>query len=441
MQLLDSTPTISIVLDIKFPACARVGTFSASTTNAGISPNFQWKKNGTNVGTNKVTYFDSSLSNNDLVSCKLTNSFSCSALSSISSNIINVQLLDSTPTISIVSDVTFPACDGVAITFSASTTNAGINPNFQWRKNGTNVGTNKVTYFDSSLSNKDTIDCILSSYDACVSLTTVASNKIGIKLLRPFSKITTIGPVSICNGDSVLLTVLNRPNRAYQWMLCNINIVGATDSTYYAKGLGKYKVKVTNTISGCSNTSSPISVLVNEVPLVNKITGIKKACVGKTTQLANATTGGTWSSSDTTKATVSSTGLVMAKAIGRVVITYTTLKNTNGCLNKATASILVTPPCIIKVGIPKQVLIVNPALEVTIFPNPTGNVFNVKVKAPKQESISIRVLDVNGKTAFMSKGMPGQVFHFGEQLNAGTYLVEVRQGEEVKTVKAVKVGR
>ncbi len=78
-------------------------------------------------------------------------------------------------------------------------------------------------------------------------------------------------------------------------------------------------------------------------------------------------------------------------------------------------------------------------LQVSIFPNPTGNVFNVQVKAPKHESINIRVLDVNGKTAYAAKGMPGQVFHFGEQLKAGTYLVEVRQGEEVKTVKAVKV--
>ena len=78
-------------------------------------------------------------------------------------------------------------------------------------------------------------------------------------------------------------------------------------------------------------------------------------------------------------------------------------------------------------------------LQVSIFPNPTGNVFNITVKAPKQESINIRVLDVNGRTAFMSKGMPGQVFHFGEQLKAGTYLVEVRQGDDVKTVKAVKV--
>lgn len=70
---------------------------------------------------------------------------------------------------------------------------------------------------------------------------------------------------------------------------------------------------------------------------------------------------------------------------------------------------------------------------------PTTTLSAVQVKAPKQESITIRVLDVNGRIAFMSKGMPGQTFRFGEQLKMGTYLVEIRQGEEVKTLKAVKV--
>ena len=50
----------------------------------------------------------------------------------------------------------------------------------------------------------------------------------------------------------------------------------------------------------------------------------------------------------------------------------------------------------------------------------------------------IRVLDVNGKTLFADKGLPNQSFRFGESFISGTYLVEIRQGEEVKTLKAVK---
>ena len=81
----------------------------------------------------------------------------------------------------------------------------------------------------------------------------------------------------------------------------------------------------------------------------------------------------------------------------------------------------------------------SPTLQISIYPNPSGNVFNVKVKAPKEKSIMLRVFDVNGRTAYTTKGMPGQIFHFGEQLRLGTYLVEVKQGNEVNTIKVVKI--
>ena len=79
------------------------------------------------------------------------------------------------------------------------------------------------------------------------------------------------------------------------------------------------------------------------------------------------------------------------------------------------------------------------SLEINIYPNPTGNLFNIQVKTPKQEGITIRVLDVTGRTAYTTKSMPNQNIRFGEQLIPGTYLVEARQGNEVKTMIAVKM--
>ena len=77
-------------------------------------------------------------------------------------------------------------------------------------------------------------------------------------------------------------------------------------------------------------------------------------------------------------------------------------------------------------------------LQAILFPNPSNNLFTVKVKGKYNEPIMIRVLDVNGKTLFADKGLPNQSFRFGESFISGTYLVEIRQGEEVKTLKAVK---
>jgi gliding motility-associated-like protein len=55
---------------------------------------------------------------------------------------------------------------------------------------------------------------------------------------------------------------------------------------------------------------------------VQPITGSPTACVSGTTQLANATPGGTWSSSDNGIATVSPSGLVTGVSVGAVTISY-----------------------------------------------------------------------------------------------------------------------
>ena len=340
----------------------------------------------------------------------------------------------------------------------------------------------------------------------------------------PTANITFTGSLSVCNGDSVLLKATVANNRSYQWLNSNIALPGETQNTYTAKSSGNYRVRIKNTNTGCSKLSSSKSVLVYALPTVNpitgntivckgstttlsnatiggtwsssdtsiaivsntgivigkifgtvtityttaansngctnnatalvsvkslpsissNITGSKTACVGKTSQLSNSTIGGTWSSSNSSIAMVSNTGLVTGIGIGTVTITYTTAANNSGCTNKASTTFSVTAPCLFKADYAKSSAQQEEPLskmEVSIFPNPAGNVFNLKVKALKQESISIRVIDVNGKTAFVTKGKPGQIFTFGEQLISGTYLVEVRQGEEVKTLKAVKVKR
>ncbi len=78
------------------------------------------------------------------------------------------------------------------------------------------------------------------------------------------------------------------------------------------------------------------------------------------------------------------------------------------------------------------------AMEVRIFPNPTVSDFKLQVLTSGSEEITVRVLDNLGRLYKSFKMMPYQTIALGAELKAGSYMVEVRQGAEVKTSKVIK---
>ncbi len=89
------------------------------------------------------------------------------------------------------------------------------------------------------------------------------------------------------------------------------NSAGTTNVTYTAGG-------------GCLTV-----VEVTVAPAIAPITGVLGQCEGLTTTLSNADAGGTWSSSNTSKATIDiNTGLVTAISAASITMTYTV---PNGC--------------------------------------------------------------------------------------------------------------
>ncbi len=54
-----------------------------------------------------------------------------------------------------------PMCPGASATFTATPTNGGSAPVYQWKVNGANVGTNSTTYSTSSLVNGDVVTCVM----------------------------------------------------------------------------------------------------------------------------------------------------------------------------------------------------------------------------------------------------------------------------------------
>jgi len=77
-------------------------------------------------------------------------------------------------------------------------------------------------------------------------------------------------------------------------------------------------------------------------------------------------------------------------------------------------------------------------MEVKVFPNPTVSDFKLQVITAGKEEISVRVLDVQGRFIRQFTATAYQTINLGAELKAGAYLIEVRQGKNVKTTRVLK---
>ena len=78
------------------------------------------------------------------------------------------------------------------------------------------------------------------------------------------------------------------------------------------------------------------------------------------------------------------------------------------------------------------------SMEVKVFPNPTTSNFNLQVITADQQEVVVRILDVQGRFIKLVKVEPYQTLNIGSELKSGSYLVEVKQGNSVKTTRVVK---
>ena len=211
-------------------------TFTATSTNGGTLPVYQWKKNGINVGANANTYSNSTLVNGDIISCSLISNESCLTTASANSNniIINVNPPVAT-TVSINASIN-NICSGSTVNFNATTTNGGATPIYQWKKNGLNVGTNSSSFITNTLINGDVISCLLTSSQSCLISTTVISNNVTMivyPLLLP-TVIITASTNNVCVGTPITFnatTTNSGASQTYQWKKNGLN-VGTNISNY-----------------------------------------------------------------------------------------------------------------------------------------------------------------------------------------------------------------
>jgi gliding motility-associated-like protein len=280
--IIDQTiPQINITAN-KITACPQSPPiFTASINSGGSAPKLQWKVNGVDVPNENATTFSSTtLTENDIVSCSLTNLDQCVSSAITSSNTIILQKAIETPSIQITVDNN-NICKGATQTFEAKVQNAGSNPSYQWRLNNIPIigAQDTHTFSTNQLNDADIISCVVTSNASyCQASSTANSNNININvnpILTPTIKIST-DEKRIYEGLNVTFVAYtqNEGNRpTYIWKI-NDEIVHTGGQTFTTNKL-KFDDKISCELlvnDGCVSINSILSnVLTVNVIKVEKV--------------------------------------------------------------------------------------------------------------------------------------------------------------------------
>jgi len=279
-------------------------TFTATPTNGGISPVYQWLLNGSNAGTNSPTFSSSTFANGDVVSCVMTSSYACATPANTTSNSITMNVTpDVIPTISIAASQN-TICAGTLVTFTAMPINGGNAPVYQWLVNGNNAGTNSTTFSSSNFADGDIVTCIMTSNAGCATPASVTSNSINMSV-SPFES-PAIGIVAsqnnICPGTNITFTATptnggNTP--VYQWLL-NGNNTGLNSPTFSSSTLSNGDViscrlnsnATCLTIANATSNNITITVNAQVAPAVSINLSANNVCAGTSLTLTATPTNG-----------------------------------------------------------------------------------------------------------------------------------------------------
>ncbi len=281
--IVNVTPNVSVGVIISASPSGAICsgtnvTFTATPTNGG-TPTYQWKKNGTNVGTNSSTYSNNTLVTGDIILCVMSSSLTCITSNPVSSNAITMTVNPNVgASVSISANPAGTICQGTNVIFTAIPVNGGT-PIYQWKKNGTNVGTNSSTYSNNALLNNDVISCSMTSNASCVTGSPASSNNITMSVSTPLPvsiSITSNPAGAICQGANVTYTAapVNGGTATYQWKRNGVN-VGTNSASYSTSSLSNgdavncVMTSSLSCVSGSPATSNTITKTVTDPPVVN----------------------------------------------------------------------------------------------------------------------------------------------------------------------------
>ncbi len=255
--------------------------------------------------------------------------------------------------------------------------------------------------------------------NSCGSMTDSVAVSVQVALVAG----TISGPSVVCQGATITLTDAATGGI---WSSSNARAtVSAGVVTGISGGMDTIKYTVSNAC-GSAVATKPISVIA--LPYPGVISGFTSVCEGNSIALTETVTGGLWSSSNTSVATVSA-GLVAGVAAGSTTISYSV---SNSCGSRsATHAVTVVPASLCGTSVSSTA---SNTSDIAIYPNPAVNV--LIIDAPVK--VNVQILSVDGKVQIAQNGITSIDV---SQLADGVYMVLIydETGGLLKTSRFAKL--
>lgn len=334
---------------------------------------------------------------------RFTNTFGCARESAA----VNVQVnaLPSAPSVTSSGALTF--CQGGQVVLRAS----GAASAYQWWLNGQTI---TGATFDSLVVTQSG-NYVLQIFNAAGCANQSAAVSVVVNPLPAAPALNLNGLQAICTGNSLLLTTT--ASGPYQWLLNGVPLVGATNDSLTATTAGAYAVQVSNA-NGCSNSSGVVQVTL--IPLPPKPNVIRV----NDTLLSSAPAGNQWYLVGFGPFPNGNGQAFTPTTAGSYYVVVTV----NGCSS-------VPSDTIAFVG--SAVSNLNSSLPVTVWPNPSRGLFQVKVEQVASDGVTFELMDLSGRTLKREVSLATQDLYelHAETLASGMYLLRISSGNKAATVR------
>jgi hypothetical protein len=244
-------------------------------------------------------------------------------------------------------------------------------------------------------------------------------------------------------GQTLTWSPVMLPSHATLVVTCTATSTGSTVTpfgTTYAPFVGyagtdTFSVRVTD---GIYSDTIKLYVTILPFPAAGTISGPDSVCPGYTISLSSTVSGGVWSSSASSVATVSATGVVSGIVAGTAIISYTYTNFCGSASATRTVKVLATVPCITGVGTTTREAIA----PISILPNPGNGNFNVLFDVPSiaGEKVIATVYDIVGSKVAEYTLVSGTRSEILFDAPTGIYLFNVNVGGR-NYVEKIMVGK